>query len=385
MGIADQRGTARMLPALLSVAALMVLAGCQQAASTSPGISFGTETLMVAVVPTLTEGAPMIPVTLPEAMGGDGHTYSVTSMVPGLSFNPTSRVLSGTPTVAGTYPMTYTATTSDGDEASLSFTVKVLSSFLGTWASAGEWREDDQLLGRWEQALTFTKSRYILHRSHIRTGSTSVDNVWVESGTWEAGDTTITRIWLDDHDDDDETDRIERIVRKNYLWSESRDVLCMEHWADSEENLDSVSCERYERMPSPAPADLLGTWTSTNPEDTWQHTFVLTLAEFKFSRENSENGDTFVLTGTYEVVPEELFVLVTTVDATWNGESVLPNPDNPWKVGVISRWAFAPTHNPTTLAVSTRGAEMDPNPDGPGFIDGADLPHGEYGLMVEKQ
>ena len=78
-------------------------------------------------------------------------------------------------------------------------------------------------------------------------------------------------------------------------------------------------------------------------------------------------------------------MLVTVADATWNGESIIPDPDVRWKVGVNSRWAFAPSHNPTTLAVSTHGAEMNPNPDGPGFIYGADRPHGEYGLMVEKQ
>ena len=95
----------RMPMVFVAVAAVMVLAACTEATKTSKGLGFGTEGLMVAVVPTLTAGTPMTAVTLPEADGGSGTvTYSVTPMVPGLSFDPGTRVLSGTPTVAGGYP-----------------------------------------------------------------------------------------------------------------------------------------------------------------------------------------------------------------------------------------------------------------------------------------
>ena len=325
----------------------------------------------------------MTAVTLPEATGDGDHTYSVTPMVAGLSFNPTSRVLSGTPTVADTYPMTYTATSSGGDKASLSFTVEVLSSFLGTWASSGQW-EDDQELVTWKQALTFTKSRYILHRSHYRAGTS--EYTWVSSGTWDATDSTITRIWLDNHDDDDDTPDVETSVRKHYLWGESRSTLCMQHWGNDREELDNAECDRYERVPRPAPADLLGTWTSANPDDRWQYTIELTTAaEFKATLENAEEGRTVVLTGTYEVVPDELFIFVTVADFVDDGVSRLPNPDSAWKAGVRSRWAFAPTATPNRLAVSNHWDETNPNPDGPGFVDGDDLPYGYYRLEVEKQ
>ncbi len=64
--------------------------------------------------------------TLPEASGGDGSlTYSLTPNVPGLSFNPTTRRLTGTPTSVGTHSMTYTATDADGDSDSLNFNITV--------------------------------------------------------------------------------------------------------------------------------------------------------------------------------------------------------------------------------------------------------------------
>ena len=64
--------------------------------------------------------------TLPEAGGGDGTlTYSLSPDVPGLSFNATARQLTGTPSTAGAYAMTYTVTDEDGDTDTLSFTITV--------------------------------------------------------------------------------------------------------------------------------------------------------------------------------------------------------------------------------------------------------------------
>ena len=65
--------------------------------------------------------------TLPEAEGGDGElTYSLTPALPeGLSFDPATRAITGTPAEAGEFEMTYTATDEDGDEASFGFTITV--------------------------------------------------------------------------------------------------------------------------------------------------------------------------------------------------------------------------------------------------------------------
>ena len=56
-------------------------------------------------------GVAIESVTLPEATGGSGEfTYSLAPEAPGLDFDTTTRVLSGTPRLVGEYPMTYTAT-----------------------------------------------------------------------------------------------------------------------------------------------------------------------------------------------------------------------------------------------------------------------------------
>ena len=75
---------------------------------------------------TYTQGNPIAPVTLPTAIGGDGAVaYSLSGTVPpGLLLS--GRTLRGTPTRAGTFHVTYTATDSDGDTDRLTFTVTVV-------------------------------------------------------------------------------------------------------------------------------------------------------------------------------------------------------------------------------------------------------------------
>ena len=64
--------------------------------------------------------------TLSAASGGDGTlSYSLAPAVPGLSFNATTRQLTGTPTTASAYAMTYTVTDDDGDTDTLNFTITV--------------------------------------------------------------------------------------------------------------------------------------------------------------------------------------------------------------------------------------------------------------------
>ncbi len=105
------------------------------AAGAAPGTtgsqpSFGTATVSNT---TYTAGTAIRALTLPAASGGDGSlTYSLSPAVPGLSFNTTTRVLAGTPTVAGTYNMTYTVRDADGDIATLNFIVTVATTQMTT-------------------------------------------------------------------------------------------------------------------------------------------------------------------------------------------------------------------------------------------------------------
>ncbi len=81
---------------------------------------------------TYSEGNAITALTLPEALAGPGsapstNTYTLAPLPAGLAFNATSRILSGTPTTAGTTDLTYTATNGDGDTDSLSFSIAVTS------------------------------------------------------------------------------------------------------------------------------------------------------------------------------------------------------------------------------------------------------------------
>jgi len=98
-------------------------AGTDATPDTSPGFAAGSG----PGDPSYTVGTAIDALALPEASGGDGAlTYSLTPGVPGLMFNTTTRRLTGTPTTAGTYAMTYTARDVDGDTATLNFTITVL-------------------------------------------------------------------------------------------------------------------------------------------------------------------------------------------------------------------------------------------------------------------
>ena len=72
------------------------------------------------------EGAEIAPVVFPEVGGGEPPlTYSMSGIPPGLSFDGDTRMLSGTPTVAGTYEMTYRVEDSTGASAEMTFIVIV--------------------------------------------------------------------------------------------------------------------------------------------------------------------------------------------------------------------------------------------------------------------
>ena len=78
---------------------------------------------------TYTAGSSIAPLTLPAAHGGSGSlNYRLKPSIPGLSFNSATRTLSGTPTTAKTYSMTYEAAVDaaavPGDALSFDVTVR---------------------------------------------------------------------------------------------------------------------------------------------------------------------------------------------------------------------------------------------------------------------
>lgn len=93
-----------------------------------------------------TQGQPIDVLTLPAATGGNGElSYTLQPTIPGLTFDPAARTLSGTPATVGPYSMTYRVVdadenTEDTDAAALSFTITVREpppDFTGTWHFTG--------------------------------------------------------------------------------------------------------------------------------------------------------------------------------------------------------------------------------------------------------
>ena len=86
-------------------------------------------TFRTAVSPgdqTYTVGTAIDALPLPEASSGNAPlSYSLTPSVPGVTFDATTRQLTGTPSTADTYAMRYTVTDEDGDTDTLSFTITV--------------------------------------------------------------------------------------------------------------------------------------------------------------------------------------------------------------------------------------------------------------------
>ena len=382
------------MPAVVAVALAVVLAGCTEAARTAQDVEFGTADLSVALVPTLTAGMPMTAVTLPEAMAGsDTLTYSVTPEVPGLSFHPATRVLSGTPTTAGTSTLTYTATTTGGESASLMFTVEVVSSFHGTWRAHHEWWDDPGLIGTYTDTLTFTESRYILHRAHYRTGEMTLDYEWTGSGEWEYTDTTLTRIWLHNHDDDDESPDVLTRVRKNYLWNNDRTILCVHHWEDSRESLSSSQCDRHEKV-TDLPS-LTGAWNAESEYvDDGSGETVFQVWNLAFDSDGSFRFDlvvtggheeVFRIAGTWAPDPDREFAFLVTVESVFKTEYGQPEDLSHWS-GQVLRWAYAPTDAANRIRVSVYWDEHGWNEDEnrPTNDSNPRRPYGNYGLTMTR-
>jgi gliding motility-associated-like protein len=63
---------------------------------------------------------------IPDATGGTGpYTYTATNLPPGLTFDPATKEIKGTPTQAGTYTIPVTVTDANGNTVTSNFTVKI--------------------------------------------------------------------------------------------------------------------------------------------------------------------------------------------------------------------------------------------------------------------
>ena len=116
-----QRQSWLFAPALLAALAALALVGCPASTPINlPVFSYEIRDLSFQA------GQTIRPVELPPASGGSGTlTYSLRPEVPGLTFDRQSRTLSGAPTSAGTYSMTYEARDQNRKTVKLLFHINV--------------------------------------------------------------------------------------------------------------------------------------------------------------------------------------------------------------------------------------------------------------------
>jgi len=86
----------------------------------------GTLTLPTSTLPNGIVGSTYPAQTLPAVSGGTApYTYAATNLPPGLTFNPTTREITGVPTVGGTYNVSVTATDANNNKATTSYSITV--------------------------------------------------------------------------------------------------------------------------------------------------------------------------------------------------------------------------------------------------------------------
>jgi gliding motility-associated-like protein len=100
--------------------------GCTATAAFTLVTDFSTLVLPPATLPDGIVGTVYPVQTLPAATGGKGpYSYVATGLPPGLTYNPQTREITGTPTLGGTFTVTVTVTYANGNTASATYNIRV--------------------------------------------------------------------------------------------------------------------------------------------------------------------------------------------------------------------------------------------------------------------
>ncbi|WP_256003688.1 Ig-like domain-containing protein [Pedobacter deserti] len=100
-------------------------AGCSTSASAELVVTDAL-TLPVAVLPPGTVGVVYPPQTIPSASGGTGpYVYMADNLPPGLSFDPATRDITGTPTQSGTFTIPVTVTDANGNATTTDYNINI--------------------------------------------------------------------------------------------------------------------------------------------------------------------------------------------------------------------------------------------------------------------
>ena len=127
-----QRSIWKFAPALLAALTTLALIGC-------PGpTAIRTLRFLESVERQTVTAGEVWTLVLPAAVGGRGTlTYSITPEIPGLTFDPATRTLRGTPSEPGDHSITYRVTDDRDKSAELTFDISVIPYTVLTSVMAG--------------------------------------------------------------------------------------------------------------------------------------------------------------------------------------------------------------------------------------------------------
>ena len=234
----------------------------------------------------------------------------------------------------------------------------------GTWQRRAAWDDDEEGWIEELETITFTGTRFIAHGVRSNTDNGDILDTWSWQGGWTDNGTSITR---------SEAGHVD--VDKQYVLA--GDLLAINPWGDNEPRED---LDVFTRLQDPIPGGMEGVWAGVGDNSNW--TIALTPTQFTATILRRPEFADFVLTGTYQVNLEELFIMVTVEDALADGASILAIDEHWWK-GQVSRWAFAPTDSPTTIVVSDHWQEQIL--EGQEYVRHPEHPYGNYRITVEKE
>ena len=216
--------------------------------------------------------------------------------------------------------------------------------------------------------LSLTSDRAVTYNGEYNAADGELLDWWWEAGTWSATDDTVTRTWLDDHDDDEETPHLTHSVDKVYFWGEGRQSVFMNPWDWGEPGDEII---RYERSELP---DLVGTWVWRRNPTAWTQSSTVTINADGTFESASVGGNMAYRVRAGDYVYDAETQAATLSNMTW---SVTPDGGETTTTEFVPdvdpfRYVFAATDDPDVIMLS------------PPHLDTAE-PYGVYVDLYDRQ
>ena len=244
-------------------------------------------------------------------------------------------------------------------------------SLLGTWQQT---KADDDGAVSHHEMLTFTADGRAIRVTHrARTADGTVLDVWSLPGGWsDQTATTVTRLFFEDHTDDDERNPEHGSVMKNYTLT--GDMLTLDNWREPEPT-DRV--EHWQRVPADTLPQLFGTWHYPNPRDPGGFTLTVELDGAFTLREDRlhdpDHNDVRELAGVGVLdLPNYAINLRDLTVTTYDDAGAALYGPAPYEFGETGRAAFAPFFD--GFAVSPPRNENEPETE----------PYGAYWMFFTR-